>query len=636
MSNVLYELALTIFGFTPWVSLLILLLLLLRKSRISLSAQFYRAAWWILTLRCAIPFPLRLSRFTPTLTVQLPVLSASHPSAADLHTVAQNSIIAEIAANPGEASAGLQRFGIPILPNHALLSLAEITGVLMVLWLAGTLLVLCLRFGSYGFFMYQLRKTRAAIISPALLAVRDEVFGKPLPLYSCPSFRSPSLAGFFRKAIYLPSDDIPEQQLCLILQHENCHARRHDLALKLLLVFSTAFCWFNPLIWRMAKAADEDIECACDEVMLHGKSLAFCQEYGRVLLNTLKAGQLPHGLSTSFAGDARQLHHRFEAMYSGLPKKQAKPLLALFCASVMASSLFFACTPANQSSSLADALAPASAGAERATGDSSGSNVAAPSADWAVPLPDYKPELLVVKNNGLEFYSAAPEAAVVATAAGTVATVVSGDAVYGNYLIIDHGSGITSFYAFCDTIQVAEGRSVSQGSVLGSVMGAKGKDAMLYFELRQDGSAVDTSAALGLSGIDSSDASDTQALVYPVAASGAKGMSRGFTGADAHAGLDLRGQTGTPIFAAAGGTVSVAETGTTGYGNFVKVDHGNGIATLYAQCDTLTVKEGDTVQAGQQIATLGSSGNSTGPHLHFELLQNDQPIDPEPFLQPAE
>ena len=98
-----------------------------------------------------------------------------------------------------------------------------------------------------------------------------------------------------------------------------------------------------------------------------------------------------------------------------------------------------------------------------------------------------------------------------------------------------------------------------------------------------------------------------------------------------HKGIDIGAKTGTPIHAVRGGTVRVAgDRG--GYGNVVIIDHGKGLSTTYAHCNSLNVKTGQKVSANDVIATVGSTGNSTGPHLHFEVRQNGKAIDPEKFF----
>jgi len=108
-----------------------------------------------------------------------------------------------------------------------------------------------------------------------------------------------------------------------------------------------------------------------------------------------------------------------------------------------------------------------------------------------------------------------------------------------------------------------------------------------------------------------------------------------FTGQKSfHEGIDFPAETGTPVIAAASGKVVYAEMHPA-YGKMIEIDHGNGLVSRYAHNSALFVKEGDLVLRGQRIATVGSSGRSTGPHLHFEVRLNGTPQNPARFLQPA-
>jgi murein DD-endopeptidase MepM/ murein hydrolase activator NlpD len=105
-----------------------------------------------------------------------------------------------------------------------------------------------------------------------------------------------------------------------------------------------------------------------------------------------------------------------------------------------------------------------------------------------------------------------------------------------------------------------------------------------------------------------------------------------FTGRSAlHTGLDFQADPGTPILAAAGGVV-VAQEVHPAYGNMVEIDHGNNLITRYAHASKVWVKIGDLVKRGQKIADVGTTGRSTGPHLHFEVMVQGVPQDPQKFL----
>ena len=100
-----------------------------------------------------------------------------------------------------------------------------------------------------------------------------------------------------------------------------------------------------------------------------------------------------------------------------------------------------------------------------------------------------------------------------------------------------------------------------------------------------------------------------------------------------HYGLDLGAKRGAEVRASRGGRVLYAGSGTRGYGKLVILDHGDGSRTLYAHNHRILARTGARVRAGQVIARVGSSGNASGPHLHFEIRRENRPVDPRPFLR---
>lgn len=108
-----------------------------------------------------------------------------------------------------------------------------------------------------------------------------------------------------------------------------------------------------------------------------------------------------------------------------------------------------------------------------------------------------------------------------------------------------------------------------------------------------------------------------------------------------HTGLDIAATRDTPVGAAAAGVVALAGSETDGYGhlvgfgNYVVIAHSGGLATLYGHLDRILVTSGQAVQQGQPIGLEGSSGNSTGPHLHFEARYDGSPVNPYDYLVPG-
>src|SRR3954451_23243626 len=104
-------------------------------------------------------------------------------------------------------------------------------------------------------------------------------------------------------------------------------------------------------------------------------------------------------------------------------------------------------------------------------------------------------------------------------------------------------------------------------------------------------------------------------------------------GAAFHPGIDLAGTYGTPIYATADGTVMHAGWNSGGYGNLVEVDHGRGITTRYGHMSAILVSPGDHITRGQQVGRMGSTGRSTGNHLHYEVRIDGRAVNPIPFMK---
>ena len=110
-------------------------------------------------------------------------------------------------------------------------------------------------------------------------------------------------------------------------------------------------------------------------------------------------------------------------------------------------------------------------------------------------------------------------------------------------------------------------------------------------------------------------------------------ISRPFDVPTNHRGIDICACEGTPVIAARGGKVLYSDNKLSNYGNVVIIDHGGGVATVYAHNRRNLVKAGQTVTRGQCIAEVGQTGNATTPHVHFEIRQNpEHPTNPRPLL----
>jgi len=98
-----------------------------------------------------------------------------------------------------------------------------------------------------------------------------------------------------------------------------------------------------------------------------------------------------------------------------------------------------------------------------------------------------------------------------------------------------------------------------------------------------------------------------------------------------HKGVDFAGKMGSDVVSVAAGVVTYSGK-RSGYGNLVEINHGNGYSTRYGHSSELLVKVGDTVKKGQKVAKMGTSGRSTGPHVHFEVLLNGRAVNPKKYI----
>jgi len=247
--------------------------------------------------------------------------------------------------------------------------------------------------------------------------------------------------------------------------------------------------------------------------------------------------------------------------------------------------------------------------------------------------------------------AAGPGDDVLAPLAGVVA--FAGRVAGAGWVTVDHGGGLATTYGVLGDLAVVAGQQVLAGDVLGRL--AAGRDH-LDWGARRDGRYVDPLGLLGrwrVALVDP-DRLDQIAAAVPPAVRTGTGTGTG-TGrltvwpADGpitsrfgprthpitgerrlHAGVDVGAPAGAPVAAAGAGVVTRA--GPAGaYGNLVEVDHGAGLTTRYAHASAVLVAAGQTVAAGALLARVGSTGASTGPHLHYEVREHGVPRDPLPY-----
>lgn len=205
--------------------------------------------------------------------------------------------------------------------------------MLMWLWGLGMAVFAGWQVLMYCSFAYLLRSSDAPVGRNTLRRVFEEQkrslgIARNIPLLVSPAADCPMLAGFIRPALYLPDENLSEQEAVFIFRHELVHYKRGDLWLKLLLTAAKTMHWFNPLVHLLARLAQEDIELACDDAVVRGMDGAARRAYGEAILRSAVAqSRRRSALISCFTGDKETLMRRFEGIFDTRVKKRGAALV---------------------------------------------------------------------------------------------------------------------------------------------------------------------------------------------------------------------------------------------------------------------------------------------------------------------
>lgn len=210
--------------------------------------------------------------------------------------------------------------------------LIPVAKMLFILWGMGMLAYAIWQAYSYMSFLYLAREAGQLAERDTLhrvLAEQKQSLGirRNIPLVVTPAADCPMLAGFVRPALYLPDEALSEQEAMFIFRHELTHYKRGDLWLKLLLTAAKMVHWFNPLVYLMARFAQEDIELACDDAVVRGMDGAARRAYGETILRSAAAQVKKRALVSCFTGDKKTLMRRFEGLFDARAKKRGVALV---------------------------------------------------------------------------------------------------------------------------------------------------------------------------------------------------------------------------------------------------------------------------------------------------------------------
>lgn len=522
--------------------------------------------------------------------------------------------------------------------------------ILAAVWLAGVL-VLALR-GLAGY--WRLRRSVA-------LACKA-----PDGCYGGACVAAPFTLGILRPRIYLP-DSLRGAARQAVLLHEQTHIRRGDPLTKPLFYAAVCLHWFNPLAWLAFRGFERDMEAACDEAAVQGRPLPERNAYCETLLQFAVQGQRVPGSLTFGQGSVKGrivhlLHYR--RLGAGALAVCIAVVGLCFAACMVRPELSAqpeTTTAAPESPATAETAQPTETPAPAVQPSALPTlSDAANSPRFVCPV-DYKyiSRFRSDEDGHRGDDLCADEGTEIRAAADGVVLAAQEHYSWGNFVEIDHGTDADglrwiTLYAHMKSCAVQVGQTVTAGQVIG-YLGHTGNTTgnACHFEMQVNGVLTEPRYFTAYTGSDAAELTQEKAdeiLAEAVrraasdqttAVDGAAALSgvdlftlpvapppqvSGYAPENGHSGIDFAAEEGAEVYAVAGGIVTAADYDVE-KGNYVVLDHGGGLETEYQHMKSLLVSAGQSVVQGQVLGYVGSTGNSTGPHLHFEARQDGAPAD---------
>ena len=476
---------------------------------------------------------------------------------------------------------------------------------------------------------------------------------------------APFTLGILRPRVYLP-DDLQGTARRAVLLHEQTHIRRRDPLTKPLFYAVACLHWFNPLAWLAFCNFERDMEAACDEAAVRGRPLPERNAYCESLLHFAVQGRSIPGSLAFGQGSVKErivhlLHYR----------RLGAGALAV-CAAVVGLSVTACMVRPQVEDAPATAAPPATAETAEPTPAPAPTSVPAvaatalPTLDNAANSPRF---ICPVKYKYISRFATeyshrgddlcAAEGTEIYAAADGVVLAAQEHYSWGNFVEIDHGTDAdglrwVTLYAHMKSCAVQVGQTVTAGQVIGYV-GHTGYTTgnACHFEMHVNGTLVEPRYFTAYDGSDAAELTQEKAdeiLAEAVrnassdqvtAADGAAALSgvelftlpvapppqvSGYDPENGHPGIDFAAEEGAEVYAVADGIVTTADYDAE-KGTYVVLDHGGGLETEYQHMKSLLVSAGQSVVQCQVLGYVGSTGNSTGPHLHFEARQDGAPAD---------
>jgi bla regulator protein BlaR1 len=300
-----------------------ILLLLLPFLRRHYTARWRSWVWLLVAVRLLIPFnpslpqaPIQLAAPAQHVTVNVPVR--------------ETTVLPPQMGNPVSSPVAT-----PVPVTRATVPL---TTILSLVWILGIAAFLLYHFMGYFLFRRAVRRFSRPVEDERTLAIwnavrREMNVVRPIQLLSCKKVQSPMMTGFFHPVLLLPDTDYSDTGLHMILKHELVHYKRGDIWYKLLMICANAVHWFNPLVYLMVTASNQDLEMSCDSAVIQDADTASRKQYSETILAAVRKGKMHQTVfSTYFDGGKKTMKERLVNIFDVSRKR--KGLLAL-CAIII-------------------------------------------------------------------------------------------------------------------------------------------------------------------------------------------------------------------------------------------------------------------------------------------------------------
>ena len=476
---------------------------------------------------------------------------------------------------------------------------------------------------------------------------------------------APFTLGILRPRVYLP-DDLQGTARQAVLLHEQTHIRRGDPLTKPLFYAVACLHWFNPLAWLAFCTFERDMEAACDEAAVRGRPLPERNAYCESLLHFAVQGRSIPGSLAFGQGSVKErivhlLHYR--RLGAGALAVCIAVVGLCFAACMVRPELSAqpeTTTATPESPATAETAQPAETPAPVVqTSALPTLSDAANSPRFICPVKYKYISRFATENSHRGDDLCAAEGTEIYAAADGVVLAAQEHYSWGNFVEIDHGTDADglrwgTLYAHMKSCAVVPGQTVTAGQVIGYV-GSTGNTTgnACHFEMHVNGTLVEPRYFTAYEGSDAAELTQEKAdeiLAEAVrnassdqvtAADGAVALSgvelftlpvapppqvSGYDPENGHPGIDFAAEEGAEVYAVADGIVTTADYDAE-KGNYVVLDHGGGLETEYQHLKSSLVSAGQSVVQCQVLGYVGSTGNSTGPHLHFEARQDSAPAD---------